>query len=407
MFYLDLQDLFSKLSKISNDRWQIKCMFDNWSPVYTTEEICQIIDRAFYEYKLNPNKDINWLLETIKIISNHAIIEHNDFSSLSKEEIIEGIISLSKSYDEMRFIRHYNPDRFLNEYETLYAKDIENGLTENGLKYFDSLRVDKSTKFFWFIEKDLNKLSNAQKAVYSIIENDRIITIVDVLNKILMSLYVINKTKGETQMNDLFNFNGMFGRIEPGMCRLTMNGNIAVKTNNGYKSYNVKTGRLTNCSNFCFNIGEEFFFVIPTNKVEIGDIILVNRKPKCVIKAEKNQITVINYEDSTVDTILPERHVFMGNTYFYGKIVSMFGNNIAGKKNGANNIMRYMMMSEMMKSMNNGNGTSQNGFAAMLPFMMMGGNMDNMFEEMFDFNSSDEDEDDNSNDDEETEFKED
>lgn len=407
MFYLDLQDLFSKLSKISNDRWQIKCMFDNWSPVYTTEEICQIIDRAFYEYKLNPNKDINWLLETIKIISNHAIIEHNDFSSLSKEEIIEGIISLSKSYDEMRFIRHYNPDRFLNEYETLYAKDIENGLTENGLKYFDSLRVDKSTKFFWFIEKDLNKLSNAQKAVYSIIENDRIITIVDVLNKILMSLYVINKTKGETQMNDLFNFNGMFGRIEPGMCRLTMNGNIAVKTNNGYKSYNVKTGRLTNCSNFCFNIGEEFFFVIPTNKVEIGDIILINRKPKCVIKAEKNQITVINYEDSTVDTILPERHVFMGNTYFYGKIVSMFGNNIAGKKNGANNIMRYMMMSEMMKSMNNGNGTSQNGFAAMLPFMMMGGNMDNMFEGMFDFNSSDEDEDDNSNDDEETEFKED
>ena len=407
MFYLDLQDLFSKLSKISNDRWQIKCMFDNWSPVYTTEEICQIIDRAFYEYKLNPNKDINWLLETIKIISNHAIIEHNDFSSLSKEEIIEGIISLSKSYDEMRFIRHYNPDRFLNEYETLYAKDIENGLTENGLKYFDSLRVDKSTKFFWFIEKDLNKLSNAQKAVYSIIENDRIITIVDVLNKILMSLYVINKTKGETQMNDLFNFNGMFGRIEPGMCRLTMNGNIAVKTNNGYKSYNVKTGRLTNCSNFCFNIGEEFFFVIPTNKVEIGDIILVNRKPKCVIKAEKNQITVINYEDSTVDTILPERHVFMGNTYFYGKIVSMFGNNIAGKKNGANNIMRYMMMSEMMKSMNNGNGTSQNGFAGMLPFMMMGGNIGNMFEGMFDFNSSDEDEDNNSNDDEETEFKED
>ena len=192
-------------------------------------------------------------------------------------------------------------------------------------------------------------------------------------------------------MNDLFNFNGMFGRIEAGMCRLTMNGNIAVKTSNGYKSYNIKTGRLTNCSNFCFNIGEEFFFVIPTNKVEVGDIILVNRKPKCVIKAEKNQITVINYEDSTVDTILPERHVFMGNTYFYGKIVSMFGNNITGKKNGANNIMRYMMMSEMMKSMNGGNESSQNGFTSMLPFMMMGGKMENMFDGMFDFNSDDED----------------
>ena len=405
MFVLDLQNLFSKLSKESYDKWKLSCVFDNWSPTYTTEEICKIIDKAFYEYKLNPNKDINWILKTINIISNHAIIEYNDFSSLSKEEIIEGIISLSKSYDEMQFIRQYEPNRFLAEYETLYEKDIENGLNENGLEYFDSLQVDKSTRFFWFIEENLNNLTKSQNAIYSVIENDRIITIVDVLNKILMSLYVINKTKGETQMNDLFNFNGMFGRIEPGMCRLTMNGNIAVKTNNGYKSYNVKTGRLTNCSNFCFNIGEEFFFVIPTNKVEIGDIILINRKPKCVIKAEKNQITVINYEDSTVDTILPERHVFMGNTYFYGKIVSMFGNNIAGKKNGANNIMRYMMMSEMMKSMNNGNGTSQNGFAAMLPFMMMGGNMGNMFEGMFDFNSSDED--DNSNDDEETEFKED
>lgn len=198
-------------------------------------------------------------------------------------------------------------------------------------------------------------------------------------------------------MNEIFNFNGMFGKIENGMCRLTMNGNIAVKTNNGYKSYNIKNGRLTNCTNFCFNIGEEFFFVIPTNKVEVGDIILVNRKPKCVIKAEKNSITVINYEDSTIDTILPERHVFMGNTYFYGKIVSMFGNVMKGGKS-CNNIMQYMMMSEMMKGMNGGANNTNNGFSNMLPMMMfMGGgkgNMfENMFEGMFDFANTDSDED--------------
>lgn len=388
MYNFDLQDLFLKLSKYSDDKWKLSCTFEDWSPTYTTEEVCQIIDKAFSEYKQNPNKDVNWILDTINIVSKHAIIENNDFSSLSKNDIIEAIVSLSKSYDEVSFIRHYEPGRFLVESENLYGEADENGL--DYFDSFDSLCVDKPKRFFWFIEKDLNKLSNAQKAVYSIIENDRILSIVEVLNKILISLRV-NKTKGDVCMNDLFNFNGMFGRIEPGMCRLTMNGNIAVKTNNGYKSYNIKTGRLTNCSNFCFNIGEEFFFVIPTNKVEIGDIILVNRKPKCVIKAEKNQITVINYEDSTVDTILPERHVFMGNTYFYGKIVSMFGNNITGKKNGANNIMKYMMMSEMMKSMNGGNGSSQNGFASILPFMMMGGKMENMFDGMFDFNSDDED----------------
>lgn len=174
--------------------------------------------------------------------------------------------------------------------------------------------------------------------------------------------------------------NGMFGKIGAGMCRLSMNGGIAVKTSNGYKSYNVKTGKLTNCSNFAFDIGDDFFFVIPTNKVEIGDIILVNGKPKCVIKTEKNIITVINYEDSTVDNILPERHVFMGNTYFYGKIVSMLGSNITKGKKGMNNIFKYMMMSQMMKG---GTGSGMN--ESMLPLLMIGGNMGDMFDGMFDF----------------------
>ena len=191
-------------------------------------------------------------------------------------------------------------------------------------------------------------------------------------------------------------FNGMFGKIAPGMCRLSMSGGIAVKTSNGYKSYNVKTGRLTNCDSFVFNIGEEFFFVIPTNKVEPGDIILVAGKPKCVVKAEKETITVINYEDSTVDTILPERHVFMGSTYFYGKIVSMFGNNFMKGKKGMDKMMSYMVMSEMMK----GNGASSGNANSMLPMMMLmnGGNMSDMFSGMFDFDMSDDDEENESED---------
>ncbi len=175
-------------------------------------------------------------------------------------------------------------------------------------------------------------------------------------------------------------FNGMFGKVANGMCRLSMNGGIAVKTSNGYKTYNVEKKRLTNCDNFVFNIGEEFFFVIPTNKVAIGDIILVAGKPKCVIKADGETIKVINYEDSTVEDILPERHVFMGETYFYGKIVSMFGQNFMKGKKGMNKFMSYMMMSEMMKGMN-GSSSSMNN---MLPFMMMGGNLGDMFGDMFD-----------------------
>ena len=191
----------------------------------------------------------------------------------------------------------------------------------------------------------------------------------------------------------MINFmNGMFGKVAPGMCRLSMSGGIAVKTSSGYKSYNVKNGRLTNCDSFVFNIGEEFFFVIPTNKVSIGDIILIGGKPKCVIEAEKNKLTVINYEDSTIDTVLPERHVFMGNTYFYGKIVSMFGDAFNRKgKNGMNKMMSYMMMTEMFK----GSGTSSNladnnNTNSMLPMMMfMNGGMTDIFDGMFDADTED------------------
>ena len=192
-------------------------------------------------------------------------------------------------------------------------------------------------------------------------------------------------------------FNGMFGKLGAGMCRLTMNGKIAVKTSSGYKSYNVKSGRLTNCSNFVFNIGDDFFFVIPTNKVDVGDIILVKGRPQCVIKADDKTITVMNYEDSTIDTIVPERHVFMGSTYFYGKIVSMLGSSASKGKDGMAQMMKFMMMSQMMGGNTSGGLTT--GGNNMLPMLMMmnggmGSMFDGMLDGMFDFSPENTDEED-------------
>lgn len=186
-------------------------------------------------------------------------------------------------------------------------------------------------------------------------------------------------------MNSMFN--GIFGKIAPGMCRLSMNGGVAIKTSNGYKTYEVTSGRLTNCDNFVFNIGEEFFFLIPTNKLKTGDIILSNGKPKCVIEATRNRITAINYEDSVIEQILPEHHIFMGNTYFYGKIVSMFGNGLK-KAKGPGKIMKYMMISEMLKG--NGGGSGGAGIGSIIPLMMLGKNTDGLFEGMFDMDDMDE-----------------
>lgn len=193
---------------------------------------------------------------------------------------------------------------------------------------------------------------------------------------------------------DMMNcFNGMFGKLGAGMCRLTMNGRIAVKTSGGYKSYNVKTGKLTNCSNFVFNIGDDFFFIIPTNKVDVGDIILVKGTPRCVIEVDKKTLKVMNYEDMTIDTLVPERHVFMGNTYFYGKIVSLMGSTAGKGKDGMKQMMQFMMMSQLMGG--NTSGGMNMGGNNMLPmmFMMNGGSgsiFDGMLDGMFDFGSTEE-----------------
>lgn len=176
-------------------------------------------------------------------------------------------------------------------------------------------------------------------------------------------------------MNNMFN--GMFGKVANGMCRISMDGNIAIRTSNGYKTYNVDTGALVNCDDFAFDIGQDFFFIIPTNKVQKGDIILASGKPCCVIEEMPNSLRVLRYEDGAIQEVAIEKHFFMGKQYFYGKIVSMFGN--LAKDDNMNNMMKYLMMSEMFK----GNGTGNN---SMLPMMMfMNGNMSNMFEGMFDF----------------------
>lgn len=186
-------------------------------------------------------------------------------------------------------------------------------------------------------------------------------------------------------------FNGMFGKIASGMCRLSMSGKMAIKTSQGYKTYDVKTGRLTNCDSFVFDIGEDFFFLIPTNHLVKGDVILAGGKPRCVIEVKDNEIKTFCYEDSTISTIVPEHHVFMGKTYFYGKIVSLF--NFGGKDKGMKNMMKYYMMSEMFK----GGNPSTNSMSNMLPMMMfMNSNMGDMFDglgEMFDFSEDETEED--------------
>lgn len=192
---------------------------------------------------------------------------------------------------------------------------------------------------------------------------------------------------------------GMFGKLQSGMCRLSMTGDIAVKTTDGYKTYNIKTDRLVNCSQFTFDGMDEMFFVIPTNSVKVGDVILVKGTPRCVTAVEKNRLTVLNYESNAIETILPERHVFMGSAYFYGKIVSMFGNFARSGKTGTNKMMKMYMMSKMMEGFSGkrsgDSGSDMFGGNGMMTMMLMNNMMggDGVgFNEMFDGIFDDDDE---------------
>lgn len=202
----------------------------------------------------------------------------------------------------------------------------------------------------------------------------------------------------ENTMNGMFG--DMFNRVGKGMCRFGINGQIAVKTSNGYKTYDVKTGRLTNVTQFCFDIAQEFFFVVPTTKAKTGDILLIDGKPKCVIENNANKtIKVMDYENSAIQEIVPERHFFMGQTFFYRKIVSIFGsNNFLKKGKGIKGMMEMMFKMNVLKSVANGNiglesdnSSGMNGVISMMFMtdMLKGKDSDTDLSEMFDFDFED------------------
>ena len=98
-----------------------------------------------------------------------------------------------------------------------------------------------------------------------------------------------NYNKQEDSTMEMGNFmQGMFGPVKGGLCRLTIDGGIAVKVPTGYKTYNPTQKAFVNCDNFVFDIGDEMFFVIPTNTVAVGDIILVSGEPRYVLDVKED-----------------------------------------------------------------------------------------------------------------------
>ena len=177
-------------------------------------------------------------------------------------------------------------------------------------------------------------------------------------------------------------FKGVMGRIQPGKCRLSLNGRVAIQCSDGsYKTYNEKTGNLTNCSNFVLDLADDMFLVIPTRTLKPGDIVFINGKPMYILEIKsKNRVEAMNYEDSTIQTVIPERHAIMGRK-FYGKIVSLMGKGFTGSKGGFfKNMLKLKMMSAMMGGSKDVDGMFGGSNALPMMMLMGGGSMDGLFD---------------------------
>ena len=100
-----------------------------------------------------------------------------------------------------------------------------------------------------------------------------------------------------------------------------------------------------------------------------------------------------DYEDREIKEVRHEKNIFMGEMYFYGKIVSFFfqnGSNCLKGKEGMARMAQIMMMSQAAKAFS-GNSNDNNGFASMIPLMMLTSGGNNPFNNMFGFfNNKDE-----------------
>lgn len=199
--------------------------------------------------------------------------------------------------------------------------------------------------------------------------------------------------------------NGMFGKflkpIKPGMVRIGLNGELAVKSGSGYKTYNAKTKQLVNVQDFCFDIGQDLFICVPTAKVKVGDIIVLDDPdapqgvaPKCVTALEDGKtIKVMDYRTNEIQTIVPECHFFLGKMFFYNKIHSLIPiGDLAGSK-GTDKFGKLLGKMALMnaisgKGFNFGGGSGDgegNGLNGLAMMALFGGGLGGDNEDLFDF----------------------
>ena len=165
--------------------------------------------------------------------------------------------------------------------------------------------------------------------------------------------------------------------------KVTITGQVAIKTNDGYVTYDKESETLTDVSGFTMDQLDGMFYQMPTVDVVEGDLISSNGEYGYVVSTGKKKITIIDVNTGEERKITPRKSPF--GMSFTTKIVSMF-DMMNGDSNGTG---MFGDMNPMMLMMMSGGDNKGGMFGGdMMQMMMMSNMMGNgsgngMFGDMF------------------------
>jgi hypothetical protein len=195
--------------------------------------------------------------------------------------------------------------------------------------------VDEDDSIFYFLNPD-----SSVGTTDSFFEKEvrRMIDLSDNKNQVV-------KTKEEKKAMNANKMFKDFGQVNDGSLAMTLNGQIAVKVNDGeYIRFNKDNNTMENQMDLVIEDVSDFIYIMPVATVEVEDIIKHNDSYFQILSNnDDGSLNAIKLKDGTKETIIKETNI-MGFNYFY-KVTSMFPNQ---QTNASTDSMNPMMMMLMM-----------------------------------------------------------
>lgn len=199
------------------------------------------------------------------------------------------------------------------------------------------------------------------------------------------------KNGGNTAMKKNNNFLGMnfeLGVSKDSNIASTLMG-VAVRNPSTGNWYTFDAARNTRKNIANMKMGNFPIFLLPTKKLEVGDLIKLDGKYNYVKAVNGDTITLLGATDGVISEVLPEE-TLIGNMKFYTKAVAMDPKSLMdpnSKKGLGSNVLAAICMMQWNNnetaefSLDNINNDSFNGLGSCWPMLMAmnGGELGDMF----------------------------